>query len=290
MAKKNDDPQYSPKTFSRRAINVVIKIPGFLAKAVYFLPFILFAVWLLQMLYLPKLDVVKLGAAQFAPKIKPVEEQDIFTAILMSKDPISRVHFHMIDEYISQQETMAPLCLTCHGNYPHSKEKKVRSLLNSHSGFIACAVCHARKEPGTEDIIFGWVDRATGEIVNEVKGEYGKYPAKIFPIHIDAQGQKQIFKPVEEKAAQQYIKIKDMFTPDQAAQAKIRLHDHISSKPVFCSDCHKKDGYLDFEKLGFPLHRINHLNSTEVVGMVNKYKTFYLPSEIDFGAEKLFIK
>ncbi len=290
MVKKNDDSQNSPKTFVRRAINVVIKIPVFLAKAVYFLPFILFAVWLLQLLYLPKLDVVKIGVAQFDPTLKPVEEQDIFSAILMSKDPISRGHFHMIDEYISQQETMAPLCLTCHGNYPHSKEKKVRALLNSHTGFIACSVCHARKELGTEDIIFAWVDREAGEIVNEVKGEYGKYPAKIFPIQIDSQGQKQIFKPVEERAAQQYLKIKDKYTPDQAAQAKIRLHEHISLKPVFCSDCHKKDGYLEFEKLGFPLHRINHLNSTEVVGLVEKYKTFYLPSEIDFGAEKLFIK
>lgn len=290
MAKNNNDPQNFLKTFVRRAINVVMKIPAFLVKAVYFLPFILFAAWLLQLLYFPKLDVVKLGSAQFAPKIKPVEKQDIFTKILMSKDPISRVHFHMIDEYISQQETMAPLCLTCHGNYPHSKEKKVRSLLNAHSGFMACSVCHTRKEPGTEDILFAWVDRATGKIVNKVKGEYGKYQAKIFPVKIDAQGQKQIFKPVDETAAQQYIKIKDIFTPDQAAQAKLRLHEHISVKPVFCSDCHKKDGYLDFEKLGFPLYRINHLNSTEVVGMINKYKTFYLPTEIDFGAEKLFVK
>ena len=95
---------------------------------------------------------------------------------------------------------------------------------------------------------------------------------------------------MDEKAARQYIKIKDKFNPDQSAQAKIKLHEHISSKPVFCSDCHQKDGYLDYAKLGFPTQRINHLNSTEVVGMIEKYKTFYLPSEIDFGVENTFGK
>jgi hypothetical protein len=49
-----------------------------------------------------------------------------------------------------------------------------------------------------------------------------------------------------------------------------------------------KDGYLNFIELGFPLKRVNHLNSTEVVGLIEKYKTSYLPSEIDFGAEKAF--
>jgi hypothetical protein len=67
---------------------------------------------------------------------------------------------------------------------------------------------------------------------------------------------------------------------------KAKLHEHISDKPVFCSDCHKKDGYLDFKELGFPKQRIDHLNSTEIVGMIEKYKKFYLPSQIDFGIEK----
>ena len=272
----------------KRVVNKIINLPVFLIKAVYLLPFILFAVWLLKLLYFPKLEVVKLGAARVAPMLKPAEEQDVFTAILMSREPISAGHFHMIDEYISQQESMAPLCLTCHGTYPHSKEKKVRALLNFHTGFIACAVCHARQEPGTKDIVFSWVERETGEIVNQVQGEYGKYPAKIFPVQIGPQDQKKIFRPVEKKAAQQYLKIKDKFNPDQAALAKIKLHEHISAKPVFCSDCHQKDGYLNFIELGFPLKRVNHLNSTEVVGLIEKYKTSYLPSEIDFGAEKAF--
>jgi len=41
-----------------------------------------------------------------------------------------------------------------------------------------------------------------------------------------------------------------------------------------------------FKELGFSKQRIDHLDSTEIVGMIEKYKKFYLPSQIDFGIEK----
>jgi cytochrome c553 len=252
-------------------------------KLVYLLPFLLFGLWLIQMLYFPQLEAKKIVEA-----VKPKHEENIFKTFLIKKGVVPREHFHMTDEYVIRSEPMLPLCSTCHGTYPHSKEKKVRAILNFHTGLIACSVCHARKEPGTKDIIFKWVDLKTGEILDKVEGEYGKYPAEIYPIKIDNEGRKTISRPVDDTAARHYLIIKDKLTSDQIAQAKIKLHEHISDKPVFCSDCHKKDGYLDFIKLGFSVQRVNHLNSTEVVGMILKYKTFYLPSEIDFGVEKVF--
>ena len=47
-----------------------------------------------------------------------------------------------------------------------------------------------------------------------------------------------------------------------------------------------KNGYLDFIALGFPPQWVAHLNSSEVVGLIDKYKTFYMPAEIDFGDGK----
>lgn len=182
--------------------------------------------------------------------------------------------------------------MACHGSYPHSKGKKVRALLNLHTGFIACSVCHARQDLGDENLTpknqkvkFLWVNRQTGEMTKKVEGEYGKYPSEIFPIRFTEDRQEKIFRPVNAKAAKQFLKLKDKFTPDQTSQAKIKLHERISEKPVFCSGCHKKDGYLDFSALGFTKRRVDHLVSTEVVGMIDKYKTFYLPSAIDFGNE-----
>lgn len=287
MVKRQDNSQDAPKTFANRFLKKLLNIPFFILKVFYFLPFLAFALWLLQLLYFPHLEAHKI----VEQTVKPApEEHNVFKAILDQPDLLIRGHFHIIDEYVSQPEPKAPICLTCHGTYPHSKEKKVRSLLNFHTGFIACAVCHARKDSGDKQIDFGWVDRETGKISSKVEGEYGKYPAKIFPVRTEAGGQISILRPVDDKLAQQYLSIKDKYSPDQVARAKIKLHEGISSKPVFCSDCHKPEGYLDFIKLGFPPQRVNHLNSTEVVGMIDKYKTFYLPSQIDFGIERTFNK
>lgn len=287
MASKKKIPQDVPGTLADRVINKLTLLPTLLVKTLYVLPFLLFGLWLLQLLYFPQIEASKL--LEVATH-KEEEHQNIFKEILHQKDPVTREHFHMVDEYITETEHNPPLCLTCHGTYPHSKEKKVRAILNLHTGFIACAVCHARKEQGNKSIDFMWVDHETREMTTKVKGGYGKYPSKIFPIQILAGGQKKIFRPVDDKMAQQYLLHKDQYTPDQVAQVKIKLHEGISSKPVFCSDCHQKDGYLDFAKLGFSTQRINHLNSTEVVGMIEKYKTFYLPSAIDFGVENSFEK
>jgi hypothetical protein len=282
MGGKNDTHRSTAGSFAERTVRGLMAFPMFLLKAVYILPFLLFGLWLLQLLYFPQFDVKNL----FAVTSEKIESK----TPLQPDDSVPRGHFHMIDAFISQPEIKPPFCLRCHGTYPHSKEKKVRAMLNSHTGFIACSVCHARKEPGDKTISFVWIDHETGEIVAKAEGEYGKYSAKIFPVQITPQGQKRIFRPIDDQAAQQYILFKDEYSPDQVAIAKKKLHEHLSAKPVFCSDCHQKEGYLDFSKLNFPLNRVNHLNSSEVVGMIEKYKTFYLPSEIDFGQEKTFNK
>jgi hypothetical protein len=228
------------------------KISIFVVKAIVAVPLILMGLWLLQMLYYPVVDMHKIAAEE------PAREEGIFSGILRAHKPLRRGHFHMIDEEREKHEPYEPLCLTCHGTFPHSKEKKVRSLLNFHTGFMACAVCHVRKDPAAGDHFFIWVDRATG----------------ITSLAVEA---------VNEESAREYLELKDKFTPDQAAQAKIKLHEKLSKKPVFCMDCHKKDGYLDFAGLGFPRNRVDHLASTEVASMIEKYETFYLPEVIDFS-------
>jgi cytochrome c553 len=264
-----------------KVVSIIKTFLVLLLKFIYILPFLLLGAWLLKLVYFPHVEakkMVELGGV--------AAEDGIFRKILLLDEPVPRGHFHLVDEYVSPSEHMPPICLTCHGTYPHSKEEKVRSILNFHGGFIACSVCHARDEPGRKLIYFAWVDRERGSISRQVEGEYGKYSAKIFPVQMMEGVRTRVFRPVSEEAAKQYVKYKDQYTPDQIAQAKAKLHEHISPKPVFCSECHKKEGYLDFNRLGFPKQRIDHLNSTEIVGMIEKYKKFYLPSQIDFGLEK----
>jgi len=248
-----------------------------LIKGLVVVAFSLFGLWLLHVVYFSQ-AVAKKGVGVS----RPVPE-NVFREILTDKGTVSRGHFHMIDEYVSQPEPNPPLCLTCHGTYPHGKEKKVRSLLNFHTGFIACAVCHVRKDSVDKNFSFAWVDRETGQMRSTVEGAYGKYPARLFPIVVSDGGEKSVFRPITKEAAQQYLEVKDKYTPDQVAQAKVKLHSGISKKPVFCTDCHKQDGYLPFAQLGFSENRVQHLVSTEVTGMLEKYDTFYLPSVIDFS-------
>jgi len=248
-----------------------------LVKAVFAVPLFLFGLWLMQLLYFPE------GKAVTREILPQPAEEDIFSKILREEKPVPRGHFHMIDEEIRHAEPFQPVCLTCHGTYPHSKEKKVRSILNFHNGFFACAVCHVRKEPGDEAFSFIWVDRETGITSRAVAGEYGRYPAKIFPVQVTERGVEHIIHPVSEKSAQEFLKHKDKYTADQIAQAKSKLHERLTKKPVFCTECHKEGGYFDFAKLGYPKNRVDHLTSSEVATMIEKYETFYLPEVIDFS-------
>ena len=280
MPRQWDEHMADPVRPSRKIITFIKRFPIWMFKILYLSPFFLFSLWMFQIVYFPK--------AEFKQKViiaKPIiDDVAFFRKMLESKPPITQGYFHTPDEYVTQTEHYPPLCSNCHGSYPHSKEKKVRSMLNFHTGFIACAVCHAHeKPPENEKVRFSWVDRQTGNITLEVEGEYGKYSAKIFPLKIHKDGRREIYQPVSAEAAQEFITLKQHFSPDQIAEAKIKLHGNISQKPVSCSGCHIKDGYMDFKELGFAPNRVQHLISTEVVGLVEKYKAFYLPNEIDFG-------
>ena len=242
---------------------------------------VLFSLLLLKLLYFPDVKVEK-----STDKEQHENGIDVIGEIVKQENELNRDHFHMIDANTGLMTHYEPICMTCHGTYPHSKEKKVRAFLNFHTGFLACSVCHTRKDLRNKKHVFAWVDHETGAISDTVEGGYGKYPAKIFPVEIKPDGSKIIVRPVNDRSAREYIRLKDTLSPDQIAQAKVKLHEHISEKPVFCTECHKKDGYFDFAQLGFPKNRIDHLTSTEVASMIDKYTTFYMPSVIDFGTER----
>ncbi len=242
--------------------------------------FVLFGLWLIHLVYFPQVEAI-----QAAPQAPSTKEGGIFVKILSEQQLVPKGHFHMVDEHIDQPEPYKPLCLICHGTYPHRKEKKTRSLLNFHGGIMACTVCHVRRKSGDKNHFFVWVNRRNGAISTQAEGGFGKYPAKIFPMTKLVGGEPVILRPVSEEDARQFLKVKDQFTPDQMARAKIKLHEGLSQKPVFCTDCHKPEGYFDFAALGFPQNRVDNLTSNEIARMIDNYETFYIPEAIDFGAQ-----
>jgi len=210
------------------------------------------------------------------------EGEDIFDRILKEKTYSQLEHFHNVDSSVDIKWRVPTLCLICHGNYPHSKNKEVRSLYNMHTFFCACETCHIR----ADGIAYIWFDNVTGDKIAEIKervpdGVYaGNYGAKIVPCVADKIGKyKRLDQPITEEYAQKYLKLWSQYTYDQQSKAKAEVHKRLSEKPVTCTECHRRnDPVLDFKALGYPKHLCDEFTGTEVAGMVDKYKSLYLPT------------
>ena len=71
------------------------KVPIFLLKFVYILPFLLFGVWLLKLVYFShELPLVEAKKADESAKV--TGEDGVFKKILLQKDTVPRDHFHMV--------------------------------------------------------------------------------------------------------------------------------------------------------------------------------------------------
>jgi hypothetical protein len=61
---------------------------------------------------------------------------------------------------------------------------------------------------------------------------------------------------------------------------KKTFHRIVSPKGRFCSRCHtdEKRSFVPFRKLGFSDQRVRDLTSLNIIGLVEKYKDFYMPN------------
>jgi hypothetical protein len=192
-------------------------------------------------------------------------------------------------------EDKASTCINCHGNVPHKKSKEIRSFLNMHAYYTACQTCHIRPEDNADSFSFGWYDIATGdrtvnpqalvEIEHKFAEEnesyypvYGNYAAKIAPgTYTD-----KVFtfvKGTSKDIVDTYIREEKGLSPQKRSQMVEFLHKGISKQPILCNDCHNSNTpYLPYAALGYPPRRIEELTNSSVVGMIDKYKEFFLPS------------
>ena len=213
--------------------------------------------------------------------VKPIGVE-VFEKILKKKTYSKMEHFHNVDESLDVKKRVPTLCLICHGNYPHTKSKEVRSLYNMHTFFCACETCHTK----ATKVTYLWFDNYSGEQIPEIKervpdGVYaGNYGARIVPCVANKIGKYQrLDQPITEEYAKQYLELWSQYSYDQQSKAKAEVHKRLTDKPVSCSECHRrKDPVLDFEALGYPKHLCDEFTGTEVAGMVSKYKSLYLPT------------
>lgn len=201
-------------------------------------------------------------------------------------------HFHNVPHQNYADLGKKNVCFQCHGDYPHSKEPMIRTLMNMHTQFIGCMTCHAdpRKIP-EESLSFEWlnfsginttgphfgtdIDPKTGYLI-----ETDDYHSKIV-VYANTNGEKQLLEmPEDRPEVQEFLAIRDKLSSKDKEAIKKRFHKPVMPKGRFCTRCHatEKESYLPFKQLGFSEERINDLTNLNIIGLVQKYKKFYMPN------------
>lgn len=219
------------------------------------------------------------------------------------EQPYIEGRFHHIG--FSIQRDQANVCVRCHGNVPHDQSKEIRSFLNMHTFYLACETCHATPPEGADPWDFRWYNKDTGELTENpralvdiekaflTEGQagaypiYGNYGAKVAPGVAVGDKFQLLHGPREMAFVEKYIASEDQLDPERKSQMKKKLHQKVSDSPVECKNCHQEqDQYIPLAQLGYPPSRLNELTNVAVVGMIQKYKEFYMPSLLKPGGFK----
>ncbi len=204
-------------------------------------------------------------------------------------------HFHNEPEQDLVNLGKKQVCFYCHGDYPHSKQQMVRTLLNMHTQFIGCMTCHTdpRKVP-EEQYRFKWLnysgidvtgppfgtsnDADTGFLV-ETDDLYSKIV--VYAGDGDEQRLLEITEDLDE--VQEFLQIRESLSDQDREALKKRFHTLVSPKGRFCSRCHtqEQESFLPFRELGFSEQRLFDVTNLNLIGIVDKYREFYLPRLFD---------
>ncbi len=231
------------------------------------------------------------GPAVLVPIKEKIEEGNrsaILEEVRKQEEYEKHRHFHNVVEYPQLPQDKKPVCYICHSDYPHSKNKKVRALLNMHTQFFLCETCHIEKKEGV-DIVYKWYNPydenpqgpffgtsyniETGNLV-EVEDLF----SKIAPFFKKGDTIESTIHIQDAPLALDYVKVRDKLTPEQRDNVKKKFHINTKPKGHECKDCHSKRGILNFRELGFQANRTVDLQQLNITGMVTKYEKFYIPN------------
>jgi hypothetical protein len=222
-----------------------------------------------------------------------VQEPQGLLAKLKNERTAERVrHFHNLAPRAYAIEGKKNVCFLCHGDYPHSRAPMIRTLLNMHTQFVACMTCHQNPEKIPETAItlrwmnfsgiavkgppFGTdVDAATGALV-----QTDDYYSKITAYARQPDGTESLLEfTADDPRTQEFASVRERLTDADRDAVKKKFHANVNSKGRFCTRCHTGGGagFVPFRQLGFSERRARDLTDVNIVGLVSKYREFYLP-------------
>jgi hypothetical protein len=197
-------------------------------------------------------------------------------------------HFHNVVEYPQLPVNMQPVCYICHSDYPHSKNKKVRALLNMHTQFFVCETCHIEDKKDF-NVVYKWYNPMESNPIGPFFGtsyspetgnlvEVDDNFSKIAPYFEKDGVLTSAIEIQDSDLAKDYAKVKDQLTPEQRDNVKKKFHIHIKPKGHECKACHAKKSILKFREMGFATNRTIDLQQLNITGLVTKYEKFYIPN------------
>jgi hypothetical protein len=180
-------------------------------------------------------------------------------------------------------------CRVCHPLYPHTENKLVRALLNMHTGFMLCEVCHFKKE-GVVNVTYDWNDTENATFSGEPFGTFYNpktektltsehFISRIAVFAKDNGNRKLVIDSEDIRQAKEFVLKEKNMSADQKAKALDYFHRQTAKKEisVACDECHSTKSILNFQQLGFDEKTTNHLMLLNIKGLVTKYETFYFP-------------
>lgn len=199
-----------------------------------------------------------------------------------------RSHFHRTKERyllpMAQQEN----CLNCHSIWPHKKDVRTRAFNNQHSRYMSCMSCHVDDQPG-RPIKYEWYNFGVDNSITR-QGPFGltrdadekltgsdNFISKILPVMYDGNIQSRIFTPYSTESLNAYRASVD--AGEMVDEAKVRKEAEalVGATALTCSKCHSESSPFPWTALGFKGERLNEMQHSAVVGMVEKYESFYFP-------------
>lgn len=211
-------------------------------------------------------------------------------------------HFHNPANNLAL-EGKKSVCYYCHGDFPHFQKPMIRTLLNMHTQFIGCMTCHSDPDKADENAItLKWVnfsgidvkgshfgidyDEETGYLI-ETDDFYSKIVA-----FLRTDGKEHLLEITEDDPiAIDFVTVQANLEGQQRESVKKSLHRMVRPKGRFCTKCHTQieNSYVPFKNLGFSDARIYDLTNMNIIGLVEKYKEFYMPNLMNRDIEPIMI-
>ncbi len=223
---------------------------------------------------------------------KPAKTPELLSRLSEGRTAERLRHFHNLPVQDITTLGAKNVCFLCHGDFPHSKEPMVRTLLNMHTQFIGCMTCHADDRQLPEStLVLRWLNYSGIKVQGKPFGTdlerdtgyllpTDDVYSKIVP-YTRAAGQEKLLEvTLDDPEAREFSRIQSKLSDHDREAMKKTFHRNLGAKGTFCARCHTEEArsYLSYRELGFSERRIRDLTNLNFIGVMQKYKNFYMPS------------